>query len=66
MTACGNKMSGVCVAAKCPYFKRCFPTVWDKCFDLPRDVLSPTYNSATESYKVWKHGFINNEESDTE
>lgn len=30
MTVCGEKVSGVCVAAKCPYFKRCHPVVWDK------------------------------------
>ena len=67
MTVCGEKVSGVCVVGKCQHFKRCCPTVWDKYgFDLPRDWLSPTYNSATESYKVWKHGFVNNEESDRE
>jgi hypothetical protein len=30
MTVCGEKVTGVCVAAKCPHFKRCFPVVWDK------------------------------------
>ena len=28
MTACGNKMSGVC--AKCPYVKKCCRVVWVK------------------------------------
>ena len=30
MTVCGEKVTGVCVAGKCPYFKRCHPVVWDK------------------------------------
>ena len=30
MTVCGEKVTGVCVAGKCPYFKRCHPIVWDK------------------------------------
>lgn len=30
MTVCGKKVTGVCVAAKCPHFKRCHPIVWDK------------------------------------
>lgn len=30
MTVCGEKVTGVCVAGKCPYFKRCCPVVWDK------------------------------------
>ena len=30
MTVCGEKVTGVCVAAKCPHFKRCCPVVWDK------------------------------------
>ena len=30
MTVCGEKVTGICVAAKCPHFKRCCPTVWDK------------------------------------
>ena len=30
MTVCGEKLSGVCVMGKCPYFKRCCPVVWDK------------------------------------
>ena len=30
MTVCGEKITGVCVAAKCPHFKRCCPVVWDK------------------------------------
>ena len=67
MTVCGEKVTDVCAVGKCPYLKRCCPVVWDKYgFDLPRDVLSPTYKSAAESYKVWKHGFVNNEESDRE
>ena len=67
MTVCGEKVTGVCAVGKCPHFKRCCPVVWDKYgFDLPSDVLSPTYKPATESYKVWKYGFVNNEESDRE
>ena len=30
MTVCGEKVTGVCVAGKCPHFKRCHPIVWDK------------------------------------
>jgi hypothetical protein len=30
MTVCGEKVTGVCVAGKCPHFKRCCPVVWDK------------------------------------
>lgn len=30
MTVCGEKVTGFCVAGKCPYFKRCHPVVWDK------------------------------------
>jgi hypothetical protein len=30
MTVCGEKITGVCIAAKCPHFKRCCPVVWDK------------------------------------
>lgn len=30
MTVCGEKVTGVCVMAKCPHIKRCCPVVWDK------------------------------------
>lgn len=30
MTVCGEKVTGVCVAGKCPHIKRCCPVVWDK------------------------------------
>jgi len=30
MTVCGEKVTGVCVAAKCSHFKCCCPVVWDK------------------------------------
>ncbi len=30
MTVCGNKLTGVCAAGKCPYVKVCSPAEWDR------------------------------------
>ena len=30
MTVCGEKVTCICVAGKCPHIKRCCPVVWDK------------------------------------
>ena len=54
MTVCGEKVTGVCVAGKCPHFKRCCPVVWDK-----YGIIKPKTNEewrktcSTEEFAEW-------------
>ena len=64
MTVCGEKVTGVCIAAKCPHFKRCCPAVWDKYGKIKPKTKEEWLRSATFEelagaiYEWYSQGYI--------
>ena len=57
MTICGEKVTGVCVAAKCPHFKRCCPIIWDKYGRIkPQTNEEYLHSLNTEQLAEWLRG----------
>ena len=65
MTVCGEKVTGVCVAGKCPYFKRCHPVVWDKYGKIKPQTNEEWFCSLTTAEKAkWLYDHYVNARAD--